>query len=77
MLSIVLYLISDNKLDRKPKMSHLLYNLEAIAVIPVEDIGSHERKDRHNIMQHRFLRQSSEGSHEQQCLIERMWVSGD
>ena len=50
--------------DRHNSINRLLDYVEARRVVPMEDVGSHEGEDGHNVMQHGIRCQTSEVGHQ-------------
>lgn len=57
--------------------THILDDFEAVGIIAMEYVRSHECKYRHNIMKHRVGGESGKIRHQQKCLIEGLRVVGD
>lgn len=54
--------------------ANLLHNSEAVAIITVENVRSHEGEYRHDIMQHGIRRQTSQSGHQKKSLVEGLRV---
>jgi hypothetical protein len=54
--------------------TYLLHNFETVRIVTMEDIGTHECKHRHDVVQDRFGRQTSQAGHKEQCLVGRLRV---
>lgn len=50
--------------------SHTLDNIETVRVISMEDIGSHEREDGHDVVKDRVGGEPGQIGHQEQSLIE-------
>lgn len=55
--------------------AYLLYDFEAVTVIAVENIRSHEGENRHNIEKNGFRSKTGKVGDEQEGLVESLWVS--
>ena len=57
--------------------THILDNFETIRIVSMEDIGSHEREDGHNVVKDRVWSEPGQVGHQEQSLIERLRVVGN
>ena len=51
-----------------------MHDLEAVFVIAVQNTGSHEREDRHDISEDRLWGQVGETRDEKEGLVESLWI---
>lgn len=56
------------------RTTYLLYNLEAVRIVPVKDVRAHEGEHRHDVVKHRLWSQPRQTGDQQQRLMERLRV---
>lgn len=54
--------------------THILDNFEAIRVVSMEHIGSHEREDGHDVVKDRVGGEPCQVGHQEQSLIKRLRI---
>lgn len=57
--------------------THILDNFETIRIVSMEDIGSHEREDGHNVVKDRVWSEPGQVGHQEQGLVERLRIVSD
>lgn len=55
-------------------MTDLLNDTEAVSVVTMEDIRSHESEDGHDVAEYSVGGETSESRHEKESLVERLRI---